>query len=77
MGLHARHLVIKGSNHGGHRDLRESFLELAWHVIGKLTNAVKGCVSNLGVLVGEVLQDNRDHTFDLLNIINVLTDLGE
>lgn len=77
MGLNARHLIIEGLNHDWQAILVESLLEIAWHVISNLSNAVQGCISNLWVSVLNVLQDGWDHGSNLLNVIDVLSHLGE
>jgi len=55
----------------------ESFLEVPWHVVRKLTNAVEGCVSNLRVRVLQVLDNDGYHRADFVYFVNVLTNLGE
>ena len=75
MGLDAGHLIVEGGNHSRHRNIMESFLEFSWHVIGELPDAVKGRVSNLRVLVSQVLKNDWDHSSDLLDVINIFANL--
>jgi len=77
VGLNARHLIVEGLNHDWQAILVEGLLEIAWHVISNLSNAVQGCISDLRVTVLYVLQDGWDHGSNLLNVIDVLSNLGE
>lgn len=52
-------------------------LELIRHVVSDLTDSVKGSISNLGVGVGTVLNDDGDHNLDLLWVIDILANLTE
>mmetsp|Transcript_19732 Transcript_19732/g.24346 ORF Transcript_19732/g.24346 Transcript_19732/m.24346 type:complete len:472 (-) Transcript_19732:9-1424(-) len=55
----------------------EVLLEVIGHVVGELANAVESSVSDLRVLVLQVLEDSGHHGSDLFDIVDVLTDLGE
>lgn len=55
----------------------EVILEFLSHIISNLTNAVKGSISDLWVRVSKVLDNDRNHWANLLDIINVLSDLGK
>ena len=55
----------------------ECFLEITWHVISKLSNAVKSCISDFRVLMLHMLEDSWHHGLDLIDLINILTDLRE
>ena len=59
MGAHARDWVIKGLDEGGNDLLVEPILELIWHVIGKLTEAVKRSVPDLWIFVLQMVKHDR------------------
>ena len=77
MRLHTRYLIVKSGDHDWQAFSVESFLEVARHIVSDLANAVQRSISDLGVGVLDVLQHNWDHRSNLLNVVDILTDLGE
>ena len=53
----------------------ERLLEVIGHIICQLSNAVKGSVSDLWVLVLQMLENLWHYRSDLLDIVDILTDL--
>ena len=54
-----------------------SLLELFGHVITDLSDTMKGCVSDFWVWMLKVLNNDWDHDTNVLNIIDILTNLWE
>ena len=69
--------VIDGFNQSWENHSTVLLLELLGHIITDLTDAVESSVSNLGVGVLQVSQHDWDHSSDVLDIVNVLTNLRE
>jgi hypothetical protein len=55
----------------------ESLLEIFSHVVCHLSNTVDSSIADLRVGVLEMLNNNWDHGSNLVNIIKILTNLGE
>lgn len=53
------------------------FLETWFHIISDLSNSVTDGVSDLGVGMADELHDSSNDWLDLLDLIDVLSDLGE
>jgi len=62
-------------NHCWHCLAMERLLEVIGHIICQLSNAVKGSVSDLWVLVLQMLENLWHYRSDLLDIVDILTDL--
>jgi len=77
MSGNARDWVLKKIDHRWKDLVAIGFLELLIHIITDLTNAVKGGVADLGVVVFKMLDNDWDHSTDIVNIVNVLTNLRE
>lgn len=73
----SRYGVIKQDNQLWGDCGDEMFLETWFHIIGYLSNRVTDGVSDLGVGVADELHDSSNDWLDLLDLIDVLSDLGE
>ena len=71
----SRNWVLKECDHGWQYLLTIGLLELLSHVVTDLSNAMQCSISDLWILVLQVLHDNWYHGLDILDIINVLTNL--
>ena len=77
MSLDARYIIVKSFDHSWKDLSAEIFLEVVWHIVSKLTNRMQGSVSNLRVLVFDVLHNGWNHARDFLDFIDILSYLGE
>lgn len=77
MRLHPRNRIVQHQRESWQHHLVEGILKILRHVISHLPNAMKGSISDLRVWVLQVIYYSRDHWRDLLDIIQVLTNLRE
>ncbi len=77
MSLHSRNGIIKHLNDGRKNRFMEVVLEFLGHVVSNLADTMKSCISNLRIRMSKVLNYNWDHWSNLLNVIDVLSDLRE
>ena len=77
MGLHSGDGVVENLSQSGKDLLMEVLLEFFGHIISHLTDAMKSSISDLGVRVKKVLDNNRDHRSNLLDVIKILSNLRE
>ena len=70
-------LVVQGSNECWKYILSISLLEVFSHVIADLTDAVEGSVSDSWIRVLQMLEHLWNHGANILDVINVLTNLRE
>ena len=77
MSLHSGDGVVEDLSQSGKNLLMEVLLEFFGHIISHLTDAMKGSISDLGVRVKKVLDNNGDHRSNLLDVIKILSDLRE
>ena len=75
--LNARDLIVKSRHHSRHGLGMEGLLEIVWHIISELTNAMKTSISDLRVLMLKVRENRWHHRGDLLDFIDILSDLRE
>jgi hypothetical protein len=75
MSLYSGNWVVEYLSQGGKYLLMEVLLEFFGHIISHLTDAMKGSISNLGVRVKQMLDNNGDHWCNLLDVIKILTNL--
>ena len=55
----------------------EGLLEILCHIVCHLSNTVDSSIADLRVGVLEMLNNNRYHGSNLVNVIKILTNLGE
>jgi hypothetical protein len=77
MGRHSWHWVVQGLDENWEYLLAELFLEFLGHIVTNLTNAVEGSKSDLGIWVLQVSEHDWDHSRNVLDIVDVFTNLGE
>lgn len=77
MGLNSWDLIVEALDENWETVIAVSLLEILWHVISKLANAVKSCISDHWVLMSASLKHDWDHDSNLGRLINVLSNLGE
>ena len=77
MSLHSGDGVVKDLSQSRKYLLMEVLLEFFSHIISHLPDAMKGSISNLGVRVKQMLDNNGDHWCNLLDVIKILTNLWE
>jgi hypothetical protein len=77
VGLNAGNLIIEALDDGSEDVLGELLLEVLRQVVSELTNAVEGSISDLGVRVLQVLDNDGHHLAEFIDLIDVLTNLGE
>ena len=75
MRLNARALIVECCDHGRHDLVIEMLLKVSGHVISELADAVESSVSDLWVGVLNVLDDDRYHSLNFANFINIFSDL--
>ena len=75
MSRNARNLIFKECDHGWKHLITIGLLELFGHVITDLTDAMKCSVSDLGIWVTQMLNDNRYHGRDILDVVDIFADL--
>jgi len=69
--------VIKDLDQSWQYDFTICFLEVLSHIITNLSEAVESCIPNFWVHVLQMLNDNWNHGSNILDIINILSDLGK
>ena len=77
MALNSGHRVVERVNHRWNEVLMERFLEFFSHIISDLADTMQRCMSDLGVGVLKMLDDNWDHSGNLARLIDIFTDLRE
>jgi hypothetical protein len=75
MSLHSGNWVIEDLSQCWKNLLVEVLLEFFGHIISHLTDTMKGSISDLGVRVKKVLDNNWDHRCNLLDVIKIFSDL--
>ncbi len=75
MGLDSWDGVVQHLSKSRQNLLVEVFLEIFCHVVGHLPNAMKSSVADLGIRVLKVHNDYWDHRSNLLNVVEVFSNL--
>jgi hypothetical protein len=69
--------IIQHLSKGRKHALMESLLEIFSHVVCHLSNTVDSSIADLRVRVLEMLNNNRNHGSNLVNVIKILTNLRQ
>ena len=77
MGWNSWYWVIKNSNKCWEHIFTVGLLEVFGHVVRDLANAVDSRVSDFRIWMSQVLNYFWHHGSDVLDVLNVLSDLGE
>ena len=77
MSRNSGNLIICCFHKGGNDNSVEGTLEVVGHIVSQLTDSMACSVSDFGVVELKVFDQDGNHCFNLVNLFNILTNLGE